>query len=250
MLPTEQTWKSEASDVIPRCRAQQPLFGERSEKGHQIAIVHCNISIDILARFPTCFAAMHKPMELPMSVIQCGRGIIRKLWPGEEGKLRDHLLRLDPESRRMRFSGAVSDDFIRSYADTAYRINSLVFGYLEEGELRGASELRPISGNWPVQAEAAFSVEKEWQDSGIGSALMDRILLSARNRAIKTLYMICLSENERMQKIAKKHDAHLHFEYGSVEADLDPAWPSPMSLLEESMDDGAGFVTAVLERAG
>ena len=44
-------------------------------------------------------------------------GVIRKLWIGETAKYREHLLRLDPRSRRNRFGGGVSDDFISNYVD-------------------------------------------------------------------------------------------------------------------------------------
>ncbi|MBL4758314.1 MAG: GNAT family N-acetyltransferase [Rhizobiales bacterium] len=158
-------------------------------------------------------------------------------------------MRLDSESRRMRFSGTVSDKFIENYGETAFRINTVIHGYFEDDLLRAAAELRPISDIWPIQAEAAFSVEKQWQNTGIGTALMDRTLLSARNRAIKTLYMVCLADNSRMRSIARKHDAKLHFEPGAITADLEPSWPSYFSMLEETMEDGNGFVTAILERA-
>ena len=39
-------------------------------------------------------------------------GVIRKMWIDRAGPYRDHLLRLDKESRRSRFGGAVSDEFI------------------------------------------------------------------------------------------------------------------------------------------
>ena len=39
-------------------------------------------------------------------------GIIRKMWSVEAGRYREHLLRLDPASRRNRFGGDVSDDEI------------------------------------------------------------------------------------------------------------------------------------------
>ena len=45
-------------------------------------------------------------------------GLVRKLWIGESAKYREHLLRLDPQSRRNRFSGGVSDYFISKYIDT------------------------------------------------------------------------------------------------------------------------------------
>ena len=43
-------------------------------------------------------------------------GVIRKLWHGEAEAYRDHLLRLDPESRRNRFGGGIGDELIAAYA--------------------------------------------------------------------------------------------------------------------------------------
>jgi hypothetical protein len=36
-----------------------------------------------------------------------GSGVIRRLWPIERDRVRAHLLRLDQESRRLRFGGLV-----------------------------------------------------------------------------------------------------------------------------------------------
>ncbi|MBZ0216380.1 MAG: GNAT family N-acetyltransferase [Fimbriimonadaceae bacterium] len=173
-------------------------------------------------------------------------GKIRKLRHGEEAKLEAHFLRLDATSRRLRFSGPVADDFIRRYSETAFRLNSVIHCYVVDGAVRAVAELRPIDDHWPQEAEAAFSVEKDYQDSGIGTELMDRVLLTARNRGISTLHMVCLAENQRMQHIARKHEAALYFDRGDVSADLDPAWPSYFSLLRESVNDGNEFVSAVL----
>jgi len=51
-----------------------------------------------------------------MSERQFSGGNIRKLWPMETDKFRDHLLRLDKENRRMRFAHGVSDAFVEDYA--------------------------------------------------------------------------------------------------------------------------------------
>jgi len=182
-----------------------------------------------------------------MSASTWDNGAIRKIWPGENDKLAAHLLRLDPISRRMRFAGPVSDTFIEQYAETATRLNTVIHGFFADGELRAAAELRPILDQWPVEAEAAFSVEKDYQDSGIGSELMDRTLLAARNRGIKTLHMVCLAENQRMQRIARKHEARLHHDHGDISADLDPAWPSYFSLLRETVSSSGELVSAVLD---
>jgi GNAT superfamily N-acetyltransferase len=103
-------------------------------------------------------------------------GLIRKLWIGEADLYRDHLLRLDPVSRRNRFAGAVSEDFVRDYADLSFGIDSLIHGFFVDGTLRGAAELRPIGAPMTREAEAAFSIEKPWQSHGVGSLLLERTL--------------------------------------------------------------------------
>ncbi|MFY9837200.1 MAG: hypothetical protein WAK55_12155, partial [Xanthobacteraceae bacterium] len=60
-------------------------------------------------------------------------GVIRKLWIGETGKYREHVLRLDPESRRNRFAGGVSDDFIRDYVDLATGLDAVIHGFFVRG---------------------------------------------------------------------------------------------------------------------
>lgn len=174
-------------------------------------------------------------------------GLIRKMWIGEAYKYRDHLLRLDPESRHRRFGGGVSDAYIRTYVDTTMWLDSIVHGFFVDGKLRGAAELRPIGGRFSKQAEAAFSVENEWQSHGVGSALLERTLLTARNRGIAHLHMACLADNRRMQQIARKFDAELSFDFGEVVAEVEAPHPTPLSVVRELVSDGQGFATAILD---
>jgi RimJ/RimL family protein N-acetyltransferase len=174
-------------------------------------------------------------------------GIIRRLWPTETNKFRDHLLRLDKDSRRMRFAHAVSDSFIEDYASRMSEYGSLVYGYVLDGKVRGAAELRRLGDAWGEEAEAAFSVEKAHQDNGVGSDLMGRVVRAARNRRIRRLYMSCLAENARMQVIAKKHEAVLRFEYGEVVGEILPEHPDYFSMVTEAAEDRVGFMIAVLE---
>jgi GNAT superfamily N-acetyltransferase len=174
-------------------------------------------------------------------------GAIRKLWPTEKAKFRDHLLRLDRESRRMRFAHGVSDSFITDYADRMHEMGSVVYGYLEGGEVRAAAELRKLGVNWGQEAEAAFSVERPWQDRGIGTHLMGRVIRAARNRGVQRLYMSCLAENGKMQAIARKFDAILRFEYGEVIGEIVPDTPDYFTMLAEAFDDRVGLMLAVLD---
>ena len=109
-------------------------------------------------------------------------GVIRKLWIGEADKYRDHLLRLDPESRHSRFGGGVADDFIRNYVDLTISLEAVVHGFFVDGVMRGAAELRQLGNHSPGQAEAAISVEKPWQSHGVGSGLLQIGRASCRER--------------------------------------------------------------------
>jgi hypothetical protein len=77
---------------------------------------------------------MHEPLP--------DGGMIRKLWISETDAYCNHLLRLDLESRRRRFSGAVSDDFIASHASSATGPSVMLHGFFVGRFMSGATELR------------------------------------------------------------------------------------------------------------
>ena len=172
---------------------------------------------------------------------------IRKIWPSESKSFAAHLLRLDKDSRRMRFAHGVSDSFIEDYASRMSDMGSVVYGYSADGELRAAAELRKLGDGWSPEAEAAFSVEKAYQGHGLGSELMGRVIRSARNRGVQRLYMSCLAENSKMQAIARKHEADLRFEYGEVIGEIVPNEPNYFSILQEAVEDRVGYMMAVLD---
>ena len=174
-------------------------------------------------------------------------GVIRKMWAAEIDRYREHLLRLDPASRRNRFGGNVSDEFLINYVDLASGLDTVIHGFFVNGTMRGAAELRPIGAPVVREAEVAFSIEKPWQSHGVGSALLGRTLLTARNRGITFLHMACLADNERMQQLARKFDAELSFDFGSVVGEVVAPYPTPLSVAREIMADSHGFATALLD---
>jgi GNAT superfamily N-acetyltransferase len=174
-------------------------------------------------------------------------GVVRKLWPAEAAMFRDHLLRLDPASRRMRFAHAVSDSFIETYAAHMSDAGALTIAYIEDGEVRAAAELKRVGGMWSEEAEAAFSVETSHQSRGLGTLLMGRLIRAARNRGVHHVVMNCLLENERMQAVAKKHEAGLKVEMGEVTGEIMPATSNVMSHFEEAMEDRAALVLSFLD---
>ncbi|WP_439543106.1 GNAT family N-acetyltransferase [Hyphomicrobium sp.] len=174
-------------------------------------------------------------------------GTFRKLWPHEQALFRDHLLRLDKTSRAMRFAHGVSDSFIEDYARHMADAGSTVFAYVEDGLVRAAAELKKLGTTWGSEAEAAFSVESAFQERGLGTELMGRVIRAARNRGVHLLYVSCLASNAGMQAIARRHEADLRFELGEVVGEIVPQEANYFSLLAEAVEDRMGFMMAVLD---
>jgi hypothetical protein len=86
-----------------------------------------------------------------------------------------------------------------------------------------------------------------WQSRGTGTALLERVLLAAGNRQVKHLHMLCLAENRRMQQLARKFDAELSFQSGSVVGEMKAPRPTPMSMMREIVDDSIDLATAMLD---
>jgi GNAT superfamily N-acetyltransferase len=175
-------------------------------------------------------------------------GVLRRLWPADLPAFREHLLRLDAQSRYDRFAMAVNDEFLTRYAERCFGFDDVIYGYYVDGTMRGAGELRPV-GHSIVggSVEAAFSVELAWRRRGVGTEMLARIVRAARNRRAESLYMSCLARNVAMQGLARKFSAHLRFETDDSTGKLIARTPSAASLWGEFADNASSFATAMLE---
>jgi GNAT superfamily N-acetyltransferase len=110
-----------------------------------------------------------------------------------------------------------------------------------------SAELRSLHALGDEMAEAAFVVETAHRHHGLGSALMDRIITAAQNRAIHQLHMICARENQPMQKLGEKFGAQFRIDHGEALGEIDTDPPTALSILGEAMHDTSDFVTAVFD---
>jgi RimJ/RimL family protein N-acetyltransferase len=180
---------------------------------------------------------------------------IRRLWPSDKELFRGHLLRLDPRSRRLRFGGGMSDEFLVHYAENCFGKGDLVYGAFVDGKMIGAAELRSNQPIWSEQAsfgrhihaEAAFSVEESYRRRGIGEKLFKRILRAAANHGVETIEIVCLPENVGMQNLAKKFETHFTFEENSLIGRLTVRRPTAFSLMREASADAADFGAALFD---
>jgi len=163
-------------------------------------------------------------MALTMKPSTKPAGVIRRLRPSELSLFREHLLRLDGESRRDRFNGAISDAFLEDYAARSFLDGATVVGYVEGRRVLGAAELHERPELDPPTGEIAFSVEKELQHRGLGSCLFERLIAHARSLGYTQLRVTTHPNNDAMRALARKFSARLSFEEGETVGviELDP----------------------------
>jgi RimJ/RimL family protein N-acetyltransferase len=164
------------------------------------------------------------------------RGRHRRLEAADSQHLRAHLLRLHPEDLRSRFMTTTPRHLVHRYVGAIDWRRSLLVGCFFGRSLRGVCELHPIAGR---RAEIAISVERRFQGRGIGSALMSRALVLARNRGLTELELRCLVENQRMRRLVGKFDGETAVE--AMEAS---------STIHAQPANAATYVTEMVEQAG
>ena len=150
------------------------------------------------------------------------KGSVRTLrQPEELPLLREHLLRLDPESRHDRFHGFMDDGFIERYAAKCANDGTVIIAYIEDNVVRGAAELHPPDQSPDSQAEIAFSVETSVRRQGVGSILFKKLIAEARSNGYGSLRITTGAQNQAMRALARKFGADLTFRQGESTGSID-----------------------------
>ena len=135
--------------------------------------------------------------------------------------LRDHLLRLDRNSRHDRFHGFMDDSFIERYAEKCANDGTIVIAFFEDGVVRGAAELHPPDQSPDSLPEIAFSVEASVRRRGVGSILFRKLIAEARAKGYQSLRITTGAQNDAMRALANKFGAHLTFRHGESTGTID-----------------------------
>jgi len=175
--------------------------------------------------------------------LTAAKGTVRTLSQQEElPLLRDHLLRLDRESRHDRFHGFMDDGFIERYAAKCASDGTVIIAYLEDGVVRGAAELHPPDQSPDSQPEIAFSVEAGQRRQGVGSILFRKLIAEARAKGYHSLRITTGAQNEAMRALAHRFGAHLTFRHGESTGSIDltqQAQPDPARIAMATPFDAA-----------
>ena len=184
--------------------------------------------------------------ELQANAVVAGQGSIRTLTAREMPLLREHLLRLDPESRRERFNGAADESFVESYAARCLADGTVVIAHVEDEKVLGAAELHQPDASTEGMPEIAFSVERVARRKGVGSILFKRLITEAEGRGYESLRITTGYTNEAMRALAHKFGAHLTFRQGESTGHIDLKPEKLPSVTRTSMMTPADIARAIV----
>jgi len=168
---------------------------------------------------------------------------IFRLPDSEFHRYKTHLLSLDDESKLLRFGYQIKTETIldlsKRWAQSPDK--NIIFGIENDDlELVGVGHIC-LDGEEP---ELAFSVLKEYQNQGMGSALMSRCVEWCRNRDIKTGTMVCLSTNVAIKKLASRHGILVR-DGTETQAEIKIPDASMSSIVGEIVNDNLGKLSHI-----
>jgi RimJ/RimL family protein N-acetyltransferase len=172
---------------------------------------------------------------------------VQRLNPRHLEDIVRHLLQLPPEDRRLRFGNAVRDDAVRAYVSGLDFDRDRVFGILGDRlDLVGVAHLALDPGK--QLAELGVSVDPACRGNGYGFALLERVVLHAANAGYRTLFMVCLAENQVMMHLARKAGLRVVIESGEADARMRLVQGVHGGALREAVADQLALVDTMLKQ--
>lgn len=173
-----------------------------------------------------------KPPYAAISIIP-----VRELQASHREQVLNHLLLLNDDDRRLRFGNQTTDGVIERYVERLNFKQDKLFGHFDtQLNLAGIAHLAylPLAKEHSQAAEFGVSVLPDGRGRGIGTALLARASVHARNTGIKTLFVHCLANNKAMMHIARKAGMHVEFAYGDADAHLSLLPSNHSTIVEEA----------------
>ncbi len=115
----------------------------------------------------------------------------------------EHLKNLSDEDRYTRFGYAASSQAIDSMILNIlyHQDEHHIFTYYTDAHIVGFGHLAREESDW----ELAVSVDRAYQGRGIANELMDHMIAWGKTHGVEVLYMHCITENQKIQHLARKH---------------------------------------------
>lgn len=179
--------------------------------------------------------------HLPSKPYSAGQAVpVRELHAGYRQEILNHLLQLNDEDRRLRFGTQTLNEVIEHYVEGLNFNKDVIFGVFDlDLKLIGMAHLAylPELQGQARAAEFGVSVLPKGRAQGIGTALLQRSAVHARNTQIETLYVHCLANNKAMMHLAQKAGMRVEYAYGDADAYLTLPPASTATIVEEAANE-------------
>ncbi len=163
---------------------------------------------------------------------------IRPLTALEREHVRDFYLSLSADDRRKRFCCSLSDETISKYVDRLNFTRDMVLGAFDEhAQIIGLAEL--VRG--PKESEMAFSVRPDRRGEKIGTRLLEGLIALAGICGIKRVFVMFLSDNTPMRKMATRAGMPVETADGESHAAREVPPPSAEDLARWFAADGMAY---------
>jgi GNAT superfamily N-acetyltransferase len=129
---------------------------------------------------------------------------IRQLHATDIGRIEEHLLRLSPDDRSLRFAaGVVTDESVRRYVVGIRFDTDTLLGVEEDegGKLVGLAHGCVYAVGQETRVEVAFSVDAERRREGLGAALMAEARRFAESIGAHSVVGMCVARNLPMRHL-------------------------------------------------
>ncbi len=177
-------------------------------------------------------------MHQDLSARAPAKPLVAQLGPHHRGRVLQHLRQLPSRDLRLRFGYAITDDALCLYVRKLHFSRDAVFGIFDEAaELLALGHLGFDKSASSATAEFGVSVLPYARRQGLGSRLLQRSAVHARNRGATHLLMTYMPENDALKHLAQKTGMHLTPDIDEPRATLrlDPA--TAASLMDETFSE-------------
>ena len=136
-----------------------------------------------------------------------------KLTERDRGRVKAHLLALEPEARWRRFLGGMADSSIERYVEGLGQPRDLLIGAPAAGErpalagLLGLAHAAMLMHEGLCTAEIGLSVLAPARGRGLGRQLLRRAMDEARRLGAQRVWLLFSADNRPMEALAKSAGA-------------------------------------------
>ena len=134
-----------------------------------------------------------------------------------------HFLRLSDGDRHMRFLQVMSDPAIENYVARIDFSKAICFGIFKApNTLIAFAEAIPYRAGSRLVAEAAFSTDQAWRQSGLARQLCDCLGQAVLGVGVDRVVLHCLRRNAPMRALLRAIDAVSDADDGDLHSEWDP----------------------------